>query len=95
MMMTTIVAAVGAEAAGSVTRKGTPRRHASAGKMTTEAAAAPVPDLVRAMKRTIVVAAAAPAPVENPVGRAGMAIQRAMRELLDAAGGIATRLLLI
>ena len=46
-IMTTIVAvAAGAVAAGSVTRKGTRKPHASAGKMTIEAAIAPVPELV-------------------------------------------------
>jgi hypothetical protein len=96
MMMTTIaVAAAGAVAAGSVTRKGTPKRHANAGRMTTAAAGAPDPEPAAAMRKMNVVDAAAPAPVDSPVGRAGTAILKAMRELPDAAGGIATRSQLI
>jgi hypothetical protein len=94
-MTTTAGDAAGAIAAGLVTRKGSPKQHVSAGRMTTAEAGAPDPEPAAVMRKRNVVAVAAPAPVDNPVGRAGTAIRRATRELLGAAGVIAIRPLLI
>jgi hypothetical protein len=93
-MMMTAVDAGRAVAAGSVTRKDTPKQHVSAGRMTTAAAGVPDPEPAAVMTK-MTVGEAAPAPVDNPVGRAGMAIRKATRERRGVAGVTAIRSLLI